>query len=63
MGIDIGKFTDKKFATSILFDEDDFKVPTFWLAISLFPHSFLPETLGLNLAMELYGVGGEYRRS
>ncbi|ELW89484.1 iron-containing redox enzyme family protein [Acinetobacter baumannii] len=63
MGIDIGKFTDKKFATSILFDEDDFKVPTFWLAISLFPHSFLPETLGLNLAMELSGVGGEYRRS
>lgn len=63
MEIDIGKFTDKKFATSILFDEDDLKVPLFWLAISLFPNSFLPETLGLNLAMELSGVGGEYRRS
>ncbi|URM39588.1 iron-containing redox enzyme family protein [Acinetobacter sp. AS23] len=63
MEIDIGKFTDKKFATSILFNEENLKVPTFWLAISLFPHSFLPETLGLNLAMELSGVGGEYRRS
>jgi hypothetical protein len=37
-----------------------FEVPTLWLAISCFPRHFLPEILGLNLAVELAGVGGPY---
>jgi hypothetical protein len=35
-------------------------VPTLWLSISCFPRHFLPEILGLNLAVELAGVGGPY---
>jgi len=37
-----------------------FEVPTLWLSISCFPRHFLPEILGLNLAVELAGVGGPY---
>jgi hypothetical protein len=37
-----------------------FDVPTLWLSISCFPRHFLPEILGLNLAVELAGVGGPY---
>ena len=35
-------------------------MPTLWLSISCFPRHFLPEILGLNLAVELAGVGGPY---
>ena len=37
-----------------------FDVPALWLSISCFPRHFLPEILGLNLAVELAGVGGPY---
>lgn len=63
MGVTVGDFTEQPFAASALFDNDSLQVPVFWLAVSLFPQSFQPEILGLNLAMELSGVGGEYRRS
>jgi len=51
------------FANSDIFEDDAFMVPTFWMAISAFPKRFLPETLGLNLAMELSGVGGAYLKA
>lgn len=63
MGQDVGSFVEPDFAAARHFEEDDLRVPVFWLAISLFPQRYQPETLGLNLAMELSGVGGEYRRS
>ena len=63
MGVDVGVFTDESFATARHFDDANLQVPVFWLAISLFPRRYQAETLGLNLAMELSGVGGEYRRS
>ncbi|MFO2466051.1 iron-containing redox enzyme family protein [Pseudomonas sp. 15FMM2] len=63
MGVELGDFTAQSFAAGAHFDSECLQVPVFWLAISLFPKSFQPETLGLNLAMELSGVGGEYRRS
>ncbi|MDF9619786.1 iron-containing redox enzyme family protein [Pseudomonas entomophila] len=63
MGQDVGSFVEPGFATARHFEDDDLRVPVFWLAISLFPQRYQPETLGLNLAMELSGVGGEYRRS
>ena len=40
--------------------DESFEVPTLWLTISCFPRHFLPEILGLNLAVELAGVGGPY---
>lgn len=61
MGIDLPDFRTREFAMNDLFDDESFEVPAFWLSISQFPRSFLPESLGLNLAMELSGVGGAYR--
>ena len=40
--------------------DESFEVPALWLSISCFPRHFLPEILGLNLAVELAGVGGPY---
>jgi hypothetical protein len=62
MGVDLPEFGTKAFTTWEGFDDDSFQVPTFWLAISRFPREFLPELLGVNLAMELSGVGGTYRQ-
>jgi len=61
MGIDLPDFRTREFAENRLFSDASFQVPAFWLSISQFPRRFLPETLGLNLAMELSGVGGAYR--
>jgi hypothetical protein len=63
MGFELAEFHQKAFADAKAFEDSSFEVPVFWLSISLFPRQFLPEILGLNLAMELSGVGGEYRRS
>jgi Iron-containing redox enzyme len=48
------------FARWLRLNDSSFDVPTLWLSISLFPRHFLPEILGLNLAVELAGVGGPY---
>lgn len=61
MGVDLPDFRTRQFAMNELFSDASFEVPAFWLSISQFPRRFLPETLGLNLAMELSGVGGAYR--
>jgi hypothetical protein len=61
MGIDLPDFRTREFAYSERFTDDAFAVPAFWLSVSHFPRRFQPETLGLNLAMELSGVGGTYR--
>lgn len=45
------------------FRDSSFELPVYWLCIGRFPQTFLPEVLGLNLAMELSGVGGSYRRA
>jgi len=63
MGYELADFSEADFANSAVFDDSSFEVPVFWLSISLFPRRFRPEILGLNLAMELSGIGGEYRRS
>ena len=41
--------------------DESFGLPVFWLAIGKFPLRYRAEILGLNLAMELSGVGGTYR--
>ncbi|MEP2781309.1 MAG: iron-containing redox enzyme family protein [Pseudoruegeria sp.] len=63
MGYDLADFSEREFAFDPVFTDNAFEVPVFWLSISLFPRRFMPEILGLNLAMELSGIGGEYRRS
>jgi hypothetical protein len=61
MKVNLPRFEDRAFSASQKFDDSSFEVPVFWLCISQFPKRFLPELLGLNLAMELSGVGGSYR--
>lgn len=39
-----------------------FDIPNYLLAISQFPKTFLPEIIGLNLAIELGGLGTVYQR-
>lgn len=49
-----------EFARWARLQDSSFDAPTLWLSISCFPRHFLPEILGLNLAVELAGVGGPY---
>ncbi|MEV6632789.1 iron-containing redox enzyme family protein [Actinoplanes sp. NPDC051470] len=52
-----------EFARWPRFLDRSFELPVYWLSIGRFPRTFLAEVLGLNLAMELSGVGGSYRRA
>ncbi|WP_196160747.1 iron-containing redox enzyme family protein [Reinekea sp. G2M2-21] len=52
-----------EFSEHSAFDNKDFALPVYWLSIGRFPLTFTPEILGLNLAMELSGVGGGYRKT
>ncbi|WP_244215045.1 iron-containing redox enzyme family protein [Pseudomonas sichuanensis] len=51
------------YAAAECFADEDFELPVFWLAIGRYPQTYCPEILGLNLAMELSGVGGGYRQT
>lgn len=53
---------DDGYAQAACFDDGDFELPVFWLSIGRFPLTYQAEILGLNLAMELSGVGGGYLR-
>ncbi|MFJ5262476.1 iron-containing redox enzyme family protein [Streptomyces sp. NPDC088387] len=61
MGHDLPPTASDDFAQWAEFHNESFDLPVFWLSISRFPQTFQPEILGLNLAMELSGVGGSYR--
>lgn len=61
MGIDLPELNSVNFYQWSRFEDVAFQVPVFWLCISLYLKQFLPETLGLNLAMEISGVSGTYR--
>lgn len=63
MDLHIPPTASPEFVTWPGFRDDSFELPVYWLAIGRFPKTFLPEVLGLNLAMELSGVGGNYRRA
>lgn len=54
---------DAGYASAACFNDQDFELPVFWLSIGRYPQTYCPEILGLNLAMELSGVGGGYRRT
>lgn len=53
--------TDPAFPRSPQFLAAAFDLPSYLLAIGKFPRSYLPEILGLNLAIELSGLGQQYR--
>ena len=63
MDIDLPPTASPEFARYPGFRDASFNLPVYWLCIGRFPQTFLPEILGLNLAMELSGVGGTYRRA
>ena len=60
MGEDAPPVESREFAGWTRLKDASFDVPVLWLSLSCFPRHFLPEILGLNLAVELAGVGGPY---
>ncbi len=60
MGEDAPPVDTWEFARWTRLRDVSFEVPTLWLSMSCFPRHFLPEILGLNLAVELAGIGGPY---
>lgn len=63
MGVDLPATASWEFAHSPLLRDESFALPVYWLSVGRLPRTFLPEILGLNMAMELSGVGGSYRRA
>ncbi|MCF3137340.1 iron-containing redox enzyme family protein, partial [Streptomyces olivochromogenes] len=63
MDVDLPPTASAEFAHWPGFRDESFALPVYWLCVGRFPRTFLPEVLGLNLAMELSGVGGTYRRA
>ncbi|MGD8205035.1 iron-containing redox enzyme family protein [Pantoea sp. FN0305] len=49
-----------EFAFDARLEEASFALPVYWLSIGKFPVRYQAEILGMNLAMELSGVGGGY---
>lgn len=50
-----------QFASDTRIKDDSFRLPVYWLCLGKLPLTFMPEVLGMNLAMELSGVGDGYR--
>lgn len=61
MGVDLPPTGSRELADSPLLEDASFELPVYWLSIGLLPRTFAPEIVGLNLAIELSGVGGSYR--
>jgi hypothetical protein len=61
MGVELPPTGSPEFAQDQRFKTESFRLPVYWLSLGKFPITFLPEILGMNLAMELSGVGGSYR--
>jgi hypothetical protein len=59
-GIRLPELTSAAFIAWPGFSAALFDLPAYLLAISRFPRTFLPEILGLNLAIELSGLGAFY---
>ena len=62
LGVDLPEISERHFSVDKNFVGGAFDLPVYLLAISQFPRSFLPEIIGLNLAIELSGLGAGYRR-
>ncbi|MGH8558957.1 MAG: iron-containing redox enzyme family protein [Methylococcales bacterium] len=60
LDIDLPAIDNARFANHRDFIAGAFDIPVYLLAISQFPRSFLAELIGVNLAIELSGLGGTY---
>lgn len=63
LGIALPPFDSEAFAQDPRFLDAAFDLPVYLLAIGQRPHSYFPELLGLNLAIELSGLGAGYMRA
>lgn len=61
MDIELAPTGSPAFACDSRLREESFRLPVLWLCLGKLSLTFLPEILGMNLAMELSGVGGGYR--
>jgi hypothetical protein len=62
LAIKLPPIYDKDFANHPGFISSAFDIPVYLMAISKFPSAFLPELLGLNMAIEISGLGRVYLR-
>jgi hypothetical protein len=60
LGIALPPLDSETFARHPDFLDAAFDLPVYLMAISRFPRSYLPELLGLNLSIELSGLGAGY---
>jgi hypothetical protein len=63
MGVTLSETGSWTFACDPRFDDASFETPVYWLCLGKLSSSFQPEVLGMNLAMELSGVGDGYREA
>ncbi|MGH8490271.1 MAG: iron-containing redox enzyme family protein, partial [Gammaproteobacteria bacterium] len=61
-GIDLPEVSSDEFVRYGKFTSSVFELPLYLLSISQYPRTFLPELLGLNLAIELSGLGAFYMK-
>jgi len=61
MDIDLPPTGSPQFPYDPRLRSESLRLPVFWLCLGKLPVTLRPEILGLNLAMELSGVGGSYR--
>ncbi|MBX9298061.1 iron-containing redox enzyme family protein [Chromobacterium vaccinii] len=61
MDIQLPPTASREFAADPRLRRESFQLPVLWLCLGKLPRTFLPEVLGMNLAMELSGVGDGYR--
>lgn len=62
VGIHVPPVNSKAFGGHAEFIDSAFDLPVYLMAISKFPSAFLPELLGLNMAIEISGLGKMYLR-
>ncbi|NOR63977.1 MAG: iron-containing redox enzyme family protein [Rhodobacteraceae bacterium] len=63
MDITLAPTGSAEFAADPRLRAESFRLPVFWLCLGKLPKTYCPEILGMNLAMELSGVGGTYRKA
>ncbi|HYD53127.1 MAG TPA: iron-containing redox enzyme family protein [Gemmatimonadaceae bacterium] len=61
-GWDLPELTSRRFVEVRELLDSAFEAPAFLLGMSYMPSEFLPEFLGVNLAVEISGVGVAFRR-
>ena len=60
LGLDLPDFDQRAFADSCCFMDAAFDIPAYLLSMGLVAREHVPELLGLNLAIELSGLGADY---